>query len=241
MSFPRTPSPHSPTPRRLALAAAALLLAATPVWAGPDYPGKWEVHGYKERKPATPPPATVTRPPVKYTIRIYVVPQRAATGPAARLVAHLPKDARLWVQGKPTRQRGTLRHFESPPLTRAQKYTYTARVVWYEDGEWVSQTQEVPVWAGATSCLYLAKPSGVADALAELGPEDRKAAEAQRYCAVQPENRLGAMGKPVKVRLKGHAVFLCCEACVKQARRVPGQTLARARGLRARNAPARGK
>jgi uncharacterized protein (TIGR03000 family) len=200
-----------------------------------------QVHGYDERKPAAPPPGTVTRPPVKYTIQVVVIPQRVAPGPAASLVAHLPRDARLWVQGHPTRQRGTLRHFESPALKRGQKYLYTARVVWYEDGEWVSQTQDVPVWAGRTSCLYLSRPADVADALAQLSPEDRKAAQAQRYCAVQSENRLGAMGKPVKVKLKGREVFLCCQACVKQARRAPNQTLAKARELRAKNAPARPK
>jgi hypothetical protein len=78
----------------------------------------------------------------------------------------------------------------------------------------------------------------VTAALAELSPEDRELASRQEFCAVQPENRLGAMGKPVKVLLKGEAVFLCCEGCRKQALADPDRTSSRAKGLRARKAPA---
>jgi hypothetical protein len=112
-------------------------------------------------------------------------------------------------------------------------------VVWFEDGRWVSQTKEVPVWAGVTTCcLFLTKPAAVPAALAELPPRDRKLAAAQKFCAVQPENRLGAMGKPVKVLVKGQPVFLCCEGCVKGALAAPDRTLSRARDLRGKNAPA---
>jgi hypothetical protein len=45
--------------------------------------------------------------------------------------------------------------------------------------------------------------------LAELGKNDRVAAEAQRWCPVMPEERLGAMGKPVKMMLAGKSVFVC--------------------------------
>jgi hypothetical protein len=61
--------------------------------------------------------------------------------------------------------------------------------------------------------------------LASLRPEDRKLAETQRFCAVQGGIRLGSMGIPVKVMLKGQPVFLCCEACVKKAEANPDLTL----------------
>src|SRR5438105_2693824 len=49
--------------------------------------------------------------------------------------------------------------------------------------------------------------------LAKLSPEDRKLAEKQRYCAVEgDESRLGAMGPPVKVMVKGKPVFICCKS-----------------------------
>jgi uncharacterized protein (TIGR03000 family) len=227
------------TPTRASLAVAALFLAAAATWAGPGYPGHWKSSTYAELHPPTQPPAVVTLAPVKYTIHVYVDfhPGMPADTNIAKVVAHLPEGAPLWVEDMPTRQRGMVRHFESPPLKeRGHRYTYTARVVWFEDGKWVSQTQEVPVWAGKTTCLYLTKPDAETVALDELGREDRKLAKAQRFCAVQPDNRLGAMGKPVKVMVKGKPVFLCCEDCVKQALSAPDQTQAKASELRAKSA-----
>jgi hypothetical protein len=78
--------------------------------------------------------------------------------------------------------------------------------------------------------------SKIQDNLAKLSPDDRKIAEAQKFCAVEEENKLGAMGKPVKVMLKGQAVFLCCKGCVKQAKADPDKTLAKAKELKEKNA-----
>ena len=61
--------------------------------------------------------------------------------------------------------------------------------------------------------------------LAKLDPEDRRLAEAQGYCPIQKVNRLGSMGTPVKVMVKGHPVFLCCSACVDKALANPKETL----------------
>ena len=69
-------------------------------------------------------------------------------------------------------------------------------------------------------------------ALQELPPEDRKLAEAQRFCPVLTENRLGVMGKPFKVMVDGEPVFLCCEGCKDDALAKPAETLAKVRQLR---------
>src|SRR5438105_11566738 len=53
----------------------------------------------------------------------------------------------------------------------------------------------------------------IATALGRLTPEDRALAEEQQYCAVEPENRLGLMGTPVKVLVNDQPVFLCCKSC----------------------------
>jgi hypothetical protein len=63
--------------------------------------------------------------------------------------------------------------------------------------------------------------------LAQLSTPDRRLAEAQKLCPVQ-KNRLGTMGTPVKVLLKGKPVFLCCTGCVKDAEADPEKTLAAA-------------
>jgi Cu(I)/Ag(I) efflux system membrane fusion protein len=69
--------------------------------------------------------------------------------------------------------------------------------------------------------------------LAQLKPEDRRLAEAQGFCANQP-NRLGSMGVPVKVMVKGQPAFLCCEGCREEALANPSRTLATVERLKAR-------
>jgi hypothetical protein len=70
--------------------------------------------------------------------------------------------------------------------------------------------------------------------LAKLGPEDRRLVEAQEYCPVLTDNRLGSMGVPVKVMVKGRPVFLCCKGCVTEALANAQGTLDKVAGLKAR-------
>jgi hypothetical protein len=72
--------------------------------------------------------------------------------------------------------------------------------------------------------------------LAKLDPADRKLAEAQKYCAVDNENRLGSMGTPVKVMVKDQPVFLCCKSCQKSALADPEKTLAKVEELNKKSA-----
>jgi hypothetical protein len=57
----------------------------------------------------------------------------------------------------------------------------------------------------------------VEGSLAKLSAEDRSLAKSQEFCAVLADSRLGSMGVPVKVMLKGQAVFVCCPGCEKGA------------------------
>ncbi|HJT30800.1 MAG TPA: hypothetical protein VJ783_01950 [Pirellulales bacterium] len=72
----------------------------------------------------------------------------------------------------------------------------------------------------------------IAASLAKLSDEDRKLAEAQRFCAVAEKNRLGSMGKPVKLMIGGEPVFLCCAGCADEAKAHPRETLAKAKELK---------
>ncbi|MHB1424952.1 MAG: hypothetical protein ACYC3I_17405 [Gemmataceae bacterium] len=67
--------------------------------------------------------------------------------------------------------------------------------------------------------------------LDKLDPADRKLAEEQKYCAVETEKRLGAMGKPIKVMVKDRPVFLCCKGCEDKAQEDPDKTLATVKKL----------
>jgi hypothetical protein len=58
----------------------------------------------------------------------------------------------------------------------------------------------------------------ITNTLAKLSPEDRKAAEKQRFCASSKDSRLGSMDVPTKVMVKDrdgkeHPIFFCCGGC----------------------------
>jgi hypothetical protein len=72
--------------------------------------------------------------------------------------------------------------------------------------------------------------------LAKLPAKDRKLAEEQKFCAVEDDSRLGAMGVPVKVLIKNQPVFLCCKGCTKQAQKDPDKTLDKVKELKAKAA-----
>src|SRR5262249_25618835 len=61
--------------------------------------------------------------------------------------------------------------------------------------------------------------------MAKLSPEDRKLAEAQVFCAIDQESRLGSTGPIFKEMIKGRPVFLCCRGCVSEARSNPDDAL----------------
>ncbi len=77
--------------------------------------------------------------------------------------------------------------------------------------------------------------------MALLSPADRKAAEEQRYCAAFQDKLLGTMGPPVKVMVKGKAVFTCCEGCESALREDPESTLKIVEQLKAKTAAERVK
>jgi hypothetical protein len=62
--------------------------------------------------------------------------------------------------------------------------------------------------------------------LAKLDPADQQLAERQKHCPVMPEVRLGEMGTPLKIVVKGEPMFVCCKSCMKLASEEPDKTLA---------------
>jgi hypothetical protein len=76
------------------------------------------------------------------------------------------------------------------------------------------------------------KEARIQAAIDRLPEEDRPLAAAQKFCAVEEENRLGGMGMPIKVTIEGQPVFLCCKGCQKAALADPTKTLARVKELK---------
>ena len=70
---------------------------------------------------------------------------------------------------------------------------------------------------------------------AKLSPEDRALVEAQEWCVIQDDERLGgSMGPPVKLTIKGQLVFIYCGSCRKAAEANPDKTLAKVEELKAK-------
>ena len=98
-----------------------------------------------------------------------------------------------------------------------------------------SRAPQQPVVAPVTSADEEAE---IKEELAKLNPEDRKLAEAQGYCAIESDNRLGVMGVPYKIMIKDQPVFLCCKGCAKDAQKDPDKTLAKVKELKEKVAAA---
>lgn len=64
----------------------------------------------------------------------------------------------------------------------------------------------------------------IASALSKLTTADRELAQRQRFCPVA-DLRLGSMGPPEKVDVKGEPVFICCAGCRDRLLRDPDKYL----------------
>jgi hypothetical protein len=69
---------------------------------------------------------------------------------------------------------------------------------------------------------------------AKLSPEDRALVDAQEWCVISTDERLGAMGPPLKLMIKGQPVFVCCKGCKRKAEADPDKTLAAVAELKAK-------
>ena len=78
------------------------------------------------------------------------------------------------------------------------------------------------------------KPDEVAAERAKLSPDDLALVEAQEWCVISTEERLGAMGPPLKLDIKGKPVFICCKGCKRKAEADPDATLAKVEELKAK-------
>jgi len=61
---------------------------------------------------------------------------------------NVPADAKIIFQGMMTKQTGTQRSFESPPIDPRLAYTYEVQARWMENGKEISQSRRIPVLAG---------------------------------------------------------------------------------------------
>jgi hypothetical protein len=100
------------------------------------------------------------------------------------------------------------------------------------------KTTVAPVAVPATdSAPQASQPDEeVAAVRAKLSAEDHAMVDAQEWCAVSTDERLGAMGPPLKLDIKGESVFVCCKGCKRKAEADPDKTLATVASLKANKA-----
>jgi uncharacterized protein (TIGR03000 family) len=81
-------------------------------------------------------------------------PAAAQPDTSARITLNVPEDAEIWFAGSKMMSPGSVREYQSPPLTPGIRYTYEVRARWNENGHEVTQTQQVEVTAEARANVY---------------------------------------------------------------------------------------
>lgn len=80
------------------------------------------------------------------------------------------------------------------------------------------------------------KPDELSAERAKLSPADLALVETQEWCVISASERLGAMGPPLKLDIKGQPVFVCCKGCKRKAEADLDNTLATVAELKAKKA-----
>ena len=107
------------------------------------------------------------------------------------------------------------------------------------------QKPSTPETANATAKAESSPADAAVDEVAaeraKLSKEDRALVDAQEWCVVNTEGRLGSMGAPIKLTIKGQTVFLCCAGCKRKAESNPDKTLATLEDLKRKAKAAKSK
>jgi uncharacterized protein (TIGR03000 family) len=144
---------------------ALLLMAASaaPLAPGQQYREQWyggggiphphPYHEHFENRLDTPPSGIAT---LTYSSPWFAP---AWAGPApARLLVRLPADARLTIDGDPTRSTGPTHWYVSPPLEPGKTFHYELRAEVMRDGRRLTETRRVAVRAGQVTDVTMAVP-----------------------------------------------------------------------------------
>lgn len=131
-------SPYHPVPTAPVPGGAQ---PAPPKSTQPPGPGKQpQPKPGTDKKPGTPPKGT------------------GKTSAPARLIVELPEDAKLYVDGHPTRSTSSRRVFQSPPLEPGKTYYYDLTAEVERDGQPIRVTGRVVIRAGEQVRATLAEP-----------------------------------------------------------------------------------
>jgi uncharacterized protein (TIGR03000 family) len=79
-------------------------------------------------------------------------------GRSAIVQVEVPANASVWFGGAQTKQGGTLRTYETPPLESGYAYHYDVKARWEQDGKAVERTQRIEVYPGGRITVTFAPP-----------------------------------------------------------------------------------
>lgn len=146
-------------------------------------------------------------------------PANPADAPAeAAIRIHVPADAEIFFDGKPTKQKGTERLFLSPPIKIGEKYHYDVVARWKENGKVVERKRRVGVTGGAAVRVdFLTPDPDIKENKAKLSEQEafQLATEAYIYGyplvtmemtqrimtnVAEPNGKLAPMGRFVNLR-----------------------------------------
>ena len=97
--------------------------------------------------------------PAQYSESSYGGFSASTTAATVHITVRVAPDAQIWFDDTATKQTGTLREFESPPLTPGKTYTYDIRAQWRENGREVTQSRHIGVQAGGRVTVDFTSPS----------------------------------------------------------------------------------
>lgn len=126
----------------------------------------WEYRDYLQSReqqecipwcPPEPPMAQAMPTHSQLVITRSTSPHKAKDPNVALVLVRLPEGATCSFQEGPAQSLGSERWFETPSLTPGKLYLYNVRVVWHENGQWVSQTERLQVSAGGVYSLAITK------------------------------------------------------------------------------------
>lgn len=117
-------------------------------------------YSFRHRVGMPPQPMAIPEAPLDNSYRSFYPSISPSQPNIAAMDIKLPPGAQLWFQGRLTRQKGSYRFFESPPLERGKTYAYQIRAVWTnEKGDKVERRRTVHIHAGDYVILDLSKPT----------------------------------------------------------------------------------
>lgn len=90
-------------------------------------------------------------------------------------------------------------------------------VAFMASGFAIAQERHIHTKKGHEHDTIMKQEKKITEAISALTTENQKLAKAQRFCPIMTYDRLGSMGTPVRVIIKGKPVFVCCKACKEDA------------------------